>query len=108
MFRDDICKISRAKKEKINGEVVHLEPTLIYEGVMCNLSKNKLTTVNQSQSTASVDYEFTLFTDCDVHIEPNDIIEVTTAEGQQFKLRVGQSKRYLLSTQTNCKDIKIV
>ena len=108
MLRDDICKINRAKKEKINGEVVYLEPSVIYDNVMCNLSKNKLTAVNQSQSTASVDYNFTLFTDCNIHIEPNDIIEVTTAQGQFFKLRAGQSKRYLLSTQTNCKDIQIV
>lgn len=108
MFRNDICKVSRPAKEKVNGEVVYLTPSVVYDNIMCNLSKNKLTAVNQSQSIATLDYNFVLFTDCNINIQPNDIIEVTTREGQQFKLRAGQSKRYLLSTQTLCKEIDIV
>ena len=42
MFRNDICKVSRLDKEKINGEVVYLTPKVVYDNLMCNLSKNKL------------------------------------------------------------------
>ena len=43
MFRNDICKVSRPAKEKVNGEVVYLTPSVVYDNIMCNLSKNKLT-----------------------------------------------------------------
>ena len=108
MFRDDICRVLRPKKEKINGEVIYLDPEVVYEFVPCHLSRGALAPAEQSQSTATVDYKYTLFTDNKYIIRPNDIIEVTTLQQQYFKLRAGQTKRYRLTAQTNCEVLKIV
>ena len=57
----------------------------------CHLSRGALTPAEQSQSIATIDYKYTLFTDNKYIIQPNDILEVTTLQQQYFKLRAGQT-----------------
>lgn len=76
----------------------------------CHLSVKSVNPVEQSGSTADIKYSFKLFTDASagVDIKANDIVEVTTAQGQVFSLKAGESIRYKMTTQTSCEDVKIV
>lgn len=103
MFRNHKCTIKRPYKEKINGEIVYLEPETIAVDVPCHLSIKANSALNQSQSTATVLYDYVLFTDNNVVIKPNDIIECNG-----HFLRAGESVRYPLTTQTTCEVDKIV
>lgn len=109
MFRDDRCTIKRPHKEKINNEVIYTEPTTVYSDVPCHLSVRSLSALNQSQSTATVMLDYVLFVDTDlgVTIEKNDIIEVTTGRGDNYKLRAGESHKYPYTIQTHCEVNKV-
>lgn len=110
MFRDDVCTIKRPKKIKVNGETVWGEPELIAENVACHLSVKAISPVNQSQSTATVLLDYTLFIDTalGITLKSNDIVNVITAQGQQYELRAGESHKYRLTTQTHCEVLKVV
>lgn len=110
MFRNDRCTIKRPLIENINGEDIYSENMTVYSNVPCHLSVGSVSAVNQSQSTAKVMYDFKLFIDTclGVVIKPNDLIEVTTVQGQEYSLRAGESKIYALTTQTYCEDNKVV
>ena len=109
MFRNDRCTIKRPTKTNINGEVIYLPETVIYENVPCHLSVKALSPVNQSQSTATVMLDYVLFIDTKlgITINKNDIVEVTTAQGDSYKLRAGESHKYPLTTQTHCETDKV-
>lgn len=110
MFRDDKCTISRESKEVVEGEIIYGEDEIIAVDVPCHLSVESISPVNQSQSTATVLLDYVLFIDTKygVTIEANDEIHVTTAQGQQYQLRAGESHKYRLTTQTHCEVIKVV
>jgi hypothetical protein len=42
-----------------------------------------------------------------VTIQANDKIAVTTAQGQEYALRAGESHKYGLTTQTHCEVLKV-
>ena len=110
MFKDAKCTIKRPAKTVVEGEVIWGEPEVVYKDAPCHLSVRAANPVEQSVSTASVKYVFKLFTDTDAgfDIRPNDVVEVTTAQGQAFSLKAGESIRYKVTTQTVCEDVKIV
>lgn len=105
----DKCTIKRPVSEKIEGETVWLEPQIIKSDVPCLLTVKGLANTVQSDSTASVVYSYLLFLDTKsgVTIEPNDIIEVTTALGQSYKARAGQSFKYPTTIQTQLEDVSV-
>lgn len=109
MFRNDRATVKRPKKTKLNGEVIYGTPTQIVKDMPCHLSVKALSPINQSDSTATVLYDFVLFYDTalNITINPNDILEVTTAQGQSYTLRAGESKKYPLTVQTHCEKIKV-
>ena len=110
MFRNDRCTIKRPHKEKINGEVIYTPETVIYSDVPCHLSRNTLSPVNQSDSTARVLLDYVLFIDTkqNVTIEKNDVIVVTQGEsGKTIELRAGESHKYPLTIQTHCEKNKV-
>lgn len=110
MFRDDTCTIKRPVKTIVEGETIWSEPAAVYTNVPCHLSVKTISPTEQTQSTASVLYDFKLFTDTalNISIEPNDIIEVKTSQGQNYNLRAAENHKYRLTTQTHCEDTKIV
>lgn len=110
MFRNDKCTIKRPTKTKINGEVIYLPETVIYENVPCHLSVKALSPVNQSQSTATVLLDYVLFIDTKlgITINKNDVIVVTQGvSGEIIELRAGESHKYPLTTQTHCETDKV-
>ena len=110
MFRDDLFTVKRPKSENVHGEVIWGEPEIIAENIPCHLSVKALSPVNQTQSTASVMYDFTLFYDRsqNVSLNKNDIIEVKTGQGDYYELYAGQSHKYALTVQTHLEKNKIV
>lgn len=109
MFRLDKCTIKRPTKTKVNGEVIYEPATVIYSDVPCHLSRNTLSPLNQSDSTATVLMDYVLFIDTSQHvtINKNDIIEVTTQFGEEIELRAGESHKYPLTIQTHCEKNKV-
>lgn len=110
MFRNDKFTLYRPKKEIVEGEQIWLDPELIAENIPCHLSVKAISPLNQSQSTATVLYDYVLFYDTALNltINANDIIEVTTAQGQSYRLRAGESHKYPITTQTHCEDDSVV
>lgn len=110
MFRNDVCTIKRPKREVIQNETIWGTPEIIAENVPCHLSVKAISPVNQSQSTATVLLDYVLFIDTvtGITLKTNDIINVTTAQGQQYELRAGESHKYRLTTQTHCEVEKVV
>lgn len=108
MFRDDRCTISREIKEVIEGEIIYGEDEIIAIDIPCHLSVESISPANQTQSTATVLLDYVLYIDTkhDVTIEANDTISVTTAQGQYYELRAGESHKYKLTTQTHCEVTK--
>ncbi len=109
MFRDDICSIERPVEKKEDGETVGYEDEIIGVDLPCHLSVKAISPVNQTQSTATVLYDYVLFLDTKhgVTIQANDKIKVTTAQGQYYELRAGESHKYRLTTQTHCEVVKV-
>lgn len=109
MFRDDICTILRAQEEIIEGETIYGDLVLVAENIPCHLSVVSISRVNQSQSTATVLLDYVLYIDTThgISIQPNDTINVTTSQGQQYELKAGESHKYKLTTQTHCEVVKV-
>lgn len=110
MFRNDLFTAKRPKAIKYQNETIFGEPEIFVENMPCHLSVKALSPVNQSQSNATVLYDFTLFYDTasGIILEANDTIDVTTAGGQHYELRAGESHIYPLTVQTHCEDVRIV
>lgn len=110
MFRKDKCTISRETEEIIENEVIFGDVVTIAVDVPCHLSVKSISPVNQSQSTATVLLDYTLYIDTKlgITIQSNDKISVITAQGQKYNLRAGESHKYGLSTQTHCEVDKVV
>ncbi|MCM1338793.1 MAG: hypothetical protein NC191_03890 [Muribaculaceae bacterium] len=110
MFRDDRCSIERPVQIKEEGETIGWQDDLIAVDLPCHLSVQSISPVNQSQSTATVLLDYVLYIDTKhgVTIQSNDKITVTTAQGQQYQLRAGESHKYRLTTQTHCEILKVV
>lgn len=110
MFRNDRCTISREKEDKVEGEIIYGEDEIVGVDIPCHLSVKSISPVNQSQSTATVMLDYVLYIDTclGVTILPNDQINVTTAQGQKYELRAGESHKYNLTTQTHCEVVKVV
>lgn len=109
MFRNDRCTISRESKEVIEGEIIYGEDEIVAVDLPCHLSVESISPVNQTQSTATVLLDYVLYIDTKhgVTIEANDTISVTTAQGQYYELRAGESHKYKLTTQTHCEVVKV-
>lgn len=109
MFRDDKCTIKRPVSIVEEGETIGYDEEIIALDVPCHLSVESVSAVNQTQSTASVLLDYKLFIDTKygITIKPNDEIIVTTALGQTYELRAGESHKYKLTTQTHCEVVKI-
>ena len=92
-------------KRQITVKGSHFEKNstiIVCENIPCHLSEKTLTNAYQKQQVESIDYDFKLFCAPDIEICVNDIIEVVTAAGQEFKLYAGRSRRYKLTCQTAC------
>ena len=109
MFRRDKCTISRETKEIVENEVIYGDDELIAVDLPCHLSVKAISPVNQSQSTATVLLDYVLYIDTihGVTIQANDKIAVTTAQGQEYVLRAGESHKYGLTTQTHCEVLQV-
>lgn len=109
MFRLDRCSVEREKKEIIEGEIIFGEDEIIAVDIPCHLSVESISPANQTQSTATVLLDYVLYIDTKhgVTIQPNDKIKVTTAQGQYYELRAGESHKYRLTTQTHCEVVKV-
>lgn len=107
MFRNDICTIKRRLKAVVEGETLWGDYKTIAADIPCHLSVKAISALNQSQSTATVMYDFTLFydTSLSIDLQPNDVIFVKTAQGQEYKLTAGESRQYYLTTQTHCEEL---
>lgn len=111
MFRSDKFTLKRPVAIVVEGETIWSDtPELIAENISCHLSVKAISPLNQSQSTATVLYDYVLFYDTALNltINANDIIEVTTAQGQSYRLRAGESHKYPITTQTHCEDDSVV
>ena len=110
MFRNDICTIERPVEIEEEGETIGWTDELVAVDVPCHLSVKTISPVNQTQSTATVLLDYVLFLDTKhgVTIQANDKISVTTAQGQYYELRAGESHKYRLTTQTHCEVVKVV
>jgi len=106
----DKCTIKRPAKTIVEGETIWGESVIIAENLPCLLTVKGINGVNQTQCTANVMYTFLLFTDTKdgITINPNDTIEVTTHEGQYYKLKAGQSMIYPTTTQTTVEVQQVV
>ncbi len=106
MFRGDICTIKRQLKSVVEGETLWGDYKTIAADIFCHLSVKAISALNQSQSTATVMYDFTLFYDTSlgIDLQPNDLVFVKTAQGQEYELIAGESHQYYLTTQTHCED----
>ena len=96
-------KANVRRQKTVKGE--HFEKNgliPIYENIPCHLSENSLSNTYEKNKAKSVDYDFKLFCSPEYDIELNDIIEVTTASGQKFKVYAGRSRKYRLTCQTAC------
>ena len=110
MFRGDICTIKRQLKSVVEGETLWGDDITIAADIPCHLSVKAISALNQSQSTATVMYDFTLFYDTSlgIDLQPNDVVFVKTSQGQEYKLIAGESHQYYLTTQTHCeKDTEV-
>lgn len=109
MFRNDMCTISREIKEIVEGEVIYGEDEIVAVDLPCHLSVKSISPVSQSQSTGTVLLDYVLYIDTKhgVTIQANDKISVTTAQGQYYELRAGESHKYRLTTQTHCEVTKV-
>lgn len=110
MFRDDRCSIERPVEIKEEGETIGWQDDIIAIDVPCHLSVIAKSPVNQSQSTATVLLDYVLYIDTKhgITIQSNDTIKVTTAQGQYYELKAGESHKYRLTTQTHCEVMKVV
>lgn len=110
MFRDDRCSIERPVEVVEEGETIGWQDYIIAVDVPCHLSVLSKSAVVQTQSTATVLLDYVLYIDTKhgVTIQSNDKITVTTAEGQYYELRAGESHKYRLTTQTHCEVTKVV
>lgn len=110
MFRDDICTIERPVEVEEQGEIIEWRDELIASNIPCHLSVKSISQTNQSDSTATVLLDYVLYIDTKlgIDIHSNDKIKVTTAQGQEYELRAGESHRYKLTTQTHCEVVKVV
>lgn len=104
MFRNDICTIKRQLKSVVEGETLWGDYKTIAADIPCHLSVKAISALNQSQSTATVMYDFTLFYDTSlgIDLQPNDVVFVKTSQGQEYKLIAGESHQYYLTTQIHC------
>lgn len=110
MFRDDICSIERPVEIKEEGETIGWQDDIIAIDLPCHLSVLSKSAVVQTQSTATVLLDYVLYIDTKhgVTIQGNDKIMVTTAQGQKYELRAGESHKYRFTTQTHCEVTKVV
>lgn len=110
MFRDAKCTIERMVDIVVEGEVIDHIPEKIASDIPCHLSVESLSATNQTQSTATILLDYVLYTDTKLglDIRGNDKIYVTTAQGQKYELKAGESHRYKLTTQTHCEVVDIV
>lgn len=110
MFRDDICSIERPVEIKEEGETIGWQDDIIAIDLPCHLSVLSKSAVVQTQSTATVLLDYVLYIDTihGVTIQTNDKIRVTTAQGQKYELRAGESHKYRFTTQTHCEVTKVV
>lgn len=110
MFRDDRCSIERPVEIKEEGETVGWQDDLIVTDLPCHLSVVSKSAVDQTQSTATVLLDYVLYIDTKygITILENDKITVTTAQGQRYQLRAGESHKYRFTTQTRCEVEKVV
>lgn len=110
MFRDDRCYIERPVQIKEEGETIDYQDELIAVDLPCHLSVLSKSAVVQTQSTATVLLDYVLYIDTKygITIQSNDKITVTTAQGQKYQLRAGESHKYRLTTQTHCEVTKVV
>lgn len=98
-----IDKATVKRQNTVKGSHFEKNSTItVFENIPCHLSEKTLTNAYQRQQSESIDYDFKLFCAPDVEICVNDIIEVVTAAGQEFKLYAGRSRRYKLTCQTAC------
>ncbi len=110
MFRDDICSIERPVEIEEEGETIGWTDEIVAIDIPCHLSVESISPANQTQSTATVLLDYTLYfdTNLNITIESNDKIIVTTAQGQVYELSAGESHKYRLTTQTHCEVVKVV
>ncbi|MCM1338909.1 MAG: hypothetical protein NC191_04500 [Muribaculaceae bacterium] len=110
MFRDDRCSIERPVEIKEEGETIKWDSDIIAVDIPCHLSVLSKSAVVQTQSVATVLLDYVLYIDTKhgVTIQTNDKITVTTAQGQSYELRAGESHKYRLTTQTHCEVTKVV
>lgn len=109
MFREDVCSIERPIEIEEEGETIGYTDEIIAIELPCHLSVQSISPINQSDSTATVLLDYVLYIDTihGVTIQANDKIKVTTAQGQYYELRAGESHKYRLTTQTHCEVIKV-
>lgn len=110
MFRDDRCSIERPVEIEEEGETIGWTDEIVAVDIPCHLSVESISPANQTQSTATVLLDYVLYIDTKhgITIQPNDKIKVTTAQGQYYELRAGESHKYRLTTQTHCEVVKVV
>lgn len=110
MFRDARCSIERPVHRKEEGETIGWDVDIVAVDVPCHLSVLSKSAVVQTQSTATVFLDYVLYIDTKhgITIQANDTIRVTTAEGQEYELKAGESHKYRLTTQTHCEVVKVV
>ena len=103
MFRDDRCSIERPVEIEEEGETIGWTDEIIAVDIPCHLSVESIST-----ATVLLDYVLYIDTKHGITIQPNDKIKVTTAQGQYYELRAGESHKYRLTTQTHCEVVKVV
>ena len=109
MFRDDKCTIKRPFEIEEEGETIGWDESIIIVDLPCHLSVKSISPTTQTESVATVLLDYVLYIDTKfgITIEANDKISVTTAQGQYYELRAGESHKYKLTTQTHCEVIKV-
>ena len=93
----DTCTVYRPQKvEQPSGESVFkkgLEGQVVYKGIPCALSSPSGGKLNQSQTTARVDTDFSLFVRPEVDIQPGDTVAAMRL-GRRFVCVAGLPERH--------------
>lgn len=110
---EDTANVTRDVPVKGDDNLARVEPTVIYSGIICALSKNTDSST-QTDAQQEIRRDMTLFVSPDKAIQAGDTVEVTrfgrTQPASEYKHTfevVGVPVRYMTHVEVAVKDVSI-